>query len=312
MSATLHFIIGCTGSGKAGLGRELARRTGGEIISIDSMKVYRRMNIGTAKPSADVLASIPHHLVDVAEPSEEFSVARYVAEAEQVIQSLSARGCPIFVVGGTALYVKALTEGLFDGPGADENLRTELRTVALEKGSAHLHGELSRVDPQAGERIHPNDLRRIVRALEVYRLTGIPITELQSQWDRERTRYDCVFLGIRRELEDQNARTNRRVRLMLESGLVDEVRGLLDEPLPLSDTARKAVGYAEMIRHLDGELSLADATELIKINTRQLAKSQRTWFKRVRDARWIDVSPDDSAEAVADLVLRERMLPWLP
>lgn len=270
------------------------------------------MNIGTAKPSADVLASIPHHLVDVAEPSEEFSVARYVAEAEQVIQSLSARGCPIFVVGGTALYVKALTEGLFDGPGADENLRTELRTVALEKGSAHLHGELSRVDPQAGERIHPNDLRRIVRALEVYRLTGIPITELQSQWDRERTRYDCVFLGIRRELEDQNARTNRRVRLMLESGLVDEVRGLLDEPLPLSDTARKAVGYAEMIRHLDGELSLADATELIKINTRQLAKSQRTWFKRVRDARWIDVSPDDSAEAVADLVLRERMLPWLP
>ncbi|MGB0715662.1 MAG: tRNA (adenosine(37)-N6)-dimethylallyltransferase MiaA [Phycisphaerae bacterium] len=312
MPATLNLIIGCTGSGKAGLGRELARRTGGHIISIDSMKVYRRMDIGTAKPAPSVLAEIPHHMIDVAEPSEEFSVARYVSDTQGIIESLAEQGVPIFVVGGTALYVKALTEGLFDGPSADDAIRAELHAIAEREGSPSLHRELASVDPAAGARIHPNDLRRIIRALEVFRLTGTPITDLQEQWDRERTQYDCVFLGIRRELEDQNQRTNQRVRTMIDHGLVDEVRGLIAESEPLSETACKAVGYAEIIRHLNGEISLAEATELIKINTRHLAKSQRTWFKRIRDAHWLDVTPDDTAQSVADVVLQERLLSWSP
>ncbi|MHC5111415.1 MAG: tRNA (adenosine(37)-N6)-dimethylallyltransferase MiaA [Planctomycetota bacterium] len=308
----LVFIIGCTGSGKGGLGREIASRVGGEIISIDSMKVYRRMDVGTAKPSAEIRSAVPHHMIDVAEPSEEYSVAQFVDGAERVIAGLKTQGKPILVVGGTALYIKALSEGLFEGPGADVELRRKLIREAENLGQARLHERLRQVDPVAAERIHPNDLRRLVRALEVFELTGRPISELQEQWDRDRTRHDCMFIAVRRELDDQNHRTNLRVRRMLESGLVDEVRQLLAEPLPLSDTARKAVGYAEIIRHLRGEISLADATELIKINTRQLAKSQRTWFKRFRQAEWIDVSPEDTPAGVADEIFQRRILPWSP
>ena len=167
MAPALTFIIGCTGSGKGALGRALAERTGGEILSIDSMKVYRRMDIGTAKPSAAVRARIAHHAIDVVEPSEDFSVAQYVALAESVIEDVSARGKPIFVVGGTPLYVKALTEGLFEGPGADCDVRARLHAEAERQGAGALHDRLRTIDPAASDRIHPNDLRRIVRALEV-------------------------------------------------------------------------------------------------------------------------------------------------
>jgi len=306
MKPHLTLIIGCTGSGKGGLGRELARRTGGHIISLDSMKIYRRMDIGTAKPSPQVQKEIPHYLLDVVEPSEDFSVAQYVTLAEQAIEQIAALGKPIFLVGGTALYIKAVTEGLFDGPGADPALRDQLRQFADDRGSEALHERLQQVDPVAALRIHRNDLRRIVRALEVFELTGTPISVLQTQWDRDHTRYPCTIFGIRRDLEDQNHRTNQRVKAMMEAGLLHEVRGLLAEPAPLSDTARKAVGYAELRDHLAGEATLAEATELIKINTRQLAKSQRTWFKRFRTASWLDVSPDDTAGNIADQVMERH------
>lgn len=306
MNPHLTLIIGCTGCGKGGLGRELARRTGGHIISLDSMKIYRRMDIGTAKPSARARREIPHHLLDIVDPCDDFSVAQYLTRAERAIEQIAALGKPIYLVGGTALYIKALTEGLFDGPGADPDLRDRLRRFARDHGSDALHARLQQVDPTAASRIHPNDLRRIVRALEVYELTGTPISTLQSQWDRDRTRYPCTILGIRRTLEDQNHRTNQRVKSMMQAGLLDEVRSLLAEPMPLSETARKAVGYAELMAHLNGELSLAEATELIKINTRQLAKSQRTWFKRFRAAQWLDVSPDDTAGQIADQVMNRQ------
>ncbi|MHC4696384.1 MAG: tRNA (adenosine(37)-N6)-dimethylallyltransferase MiaA [Planctomycetota bacterium] len=324
MSPRLIFILGCTGSGKGGLGRELARRTGGEIVSVDSMKVYRRMDIGTAKPSPEVRREIPYHLIDVVEPSEEFSVAQYVSHAEKAIADIHSRGKPIFMVGGTPLYIKALTEGLFEGPGADPEIRRRLHQTAQREGQATLYARLCAIDPTAAERIHPNDLRRIIRALEVYELTGRPISELQTQWDcglrisdcgfdrdpkstirnsqSKIPKYDCVFIGLGRDREDQNRRTNARVRRMIEAGLVDEVKALLAEPKPLGTTARKALGYAEIIQHLEGELSLADATEMIKISTRQLAKAQRTWFKRFRDTRWIDLAPDATAAEVADRI----------
>lgn len=306
----LTFIIGSTASGKAALGQELARRTGSEIISIDSMKVYRRMDIGTAKPSSETCREIPHHLIDVVEPSENFSVARYVELAEQAIGEIHARGRPIFVVGGTPLYIKALTEGLFEGPGADPAVRAELQAFARQEGSPALHKRLQTIDPQAAARIHPNDLRRLIRALEVHQLTGRPITELQAQWDCDRKKYECVFLGVRRDKEDQNRRINDRVRKMMADGFVQEVQSLLAEPRPLSRGARQALGYAELIAHLEGGMSLADSVELIKINTRRFAKAQRTWFKRFRDADWIEVTPDDTAAAVAEAVLVRRDSLW--
>ncbi len=310
MEPTLTFVVGCTGSGKGSLGRELARRTAGEIVSVDSMKVYRRMDIGTAKPSPEARREIPHHLIDVVEPSEEFSVARYVELAEQTIAAVHRRGKPIFVVGGTPLYIKGLSEGLFEGPGANVEIRARLHQTAEQEGQAALYQRLQRVDPDAATRIHPNDLRRIVRALEVYELTGQPISALQTQWDRERTRFDCVFIGLQRGREDQNHRTNERVRRMIEAGLVDEVRALLAESEPLSGTARRALGYAEIIEHLEGKVSLADAVEMIKINTRQFAKAQRTWFKRFRGTDWIDLAEDTTAVEVAGQLLQRRGSLW--
>lgn len=187
MSGPLTFIIGCTGSGKGVLGRGLARRTGGEIVSIDSMKVYRRMDIGTAKPSLETRRLIPHHLIDIVEPSEEFSVAEYVEQTERAISEIQGRRHPVFVVGGTPLYMKALSEGIFEGPSADPEIRARLTAKAEREGRDALYQQLRRVDPIAAERIHPNDLRRLVRALEVFELTGRPISALQQQWDRERT-----------------------------------------------------------------------------------------------------------------------------
>lgn len=310
MSTPPIAIIGCTGSGKGALGRAFARRVGGEIISLDSMKVYRRMDVGTAKPSKEILAEIPHHLVDVVEPSEDFSVASYIALAEAAMSDIQDRSKPVIFIGGTVLYLKALTEGLFEGPGADEAIRKRLRGIAESEGSGALHRRLGEVDAIAADRIHVNDLRRIIRALEIFELTGRPISELQEQWDTEQKRHEFLLFGLRRELEDQNHRTNERVRRMIEAGLVDEVRGLLCESAPLSKTARQAVGYAEIIKHLEGEVSLADAIEMIKINTRQFAKSQRTWLRRFRDLEWVDLQPESDAEQIVTQLLRRRDWPW--
>ncbi|UCC30624.1 MAG: tRNA (adenosine(37)-N6)-dimethylallyltransferase MiaA, partial [Phycisphaerales bacterium] len=244
------------------------------------------------------------------EPSEDFSVAKYVEHAERAIADIQARGRPVFVVGGTPLYLKALTEGLFEGPGADPKIRACLHEAAAANGSAALHRRLQEVDPRAAERIHPNDLRRIVRALEVFELTGKPISALQAQWDQERARFDYILIGLRREPADQNRRTNERAKRMIDAGLVDEVKALLAEPEPLSTTAGQAVGYAEVIQHLEGKVSLADAIEMIKINTRQFAKAQRTWFKRFRKTEWIDLAPDATASEVADELFQRRGSLW--
>ena len=306
----LTFIVGCTGSGKGGLGRALADHIGAEIVSIDSMKIYRRMDIGTAKPSRDARRTVPHHLIDVVEPSEEYSVAHYIEEADRAIEGIRGRGKPILFVGGTPMYIRGLVSGLFEGPGADAAIRTRLHDTAAQEGTGALHERLGQVDPVSAERIHPNDLRRIVRALEVFELTGTSISALQTQWEEPSPRHDTTFIGLRREREDQNHRTNERVRCMIGNGLVDEVTRLLDEDEPLSETARKAVGYAEIIEHLAGRVTLADAVEMIKISTRRLAKAQRTWFKRFREIEWIDLKPDDIAGDVADQLMDRRGLLW--
>ena len=299
----VHFILGCTACGKSAVGREIARRVGGQIISVDSMKVYRRMDIGTAKPSPAARAQLCHHCIDLVEPSESFSVARYVAFADAAVEAIRQAGAVALAVGGTSLYIKALAEGLFEGPSADAAARRRIRARARAEGLGALHAELSAVDPAAGARIHPHDERRIVRALEVYESTGTPISELQRQWASGARRCDAAFIGLRRDRADGNRRINRRVRRMVEQGLRDEVAALLAEPAGLSPQAARAVGYAEMIEHLRGRCSLDQAVEKIKINTRRLARKQRTWHRRFPDVRWFDAGPDETAEALADRVL---------
>jgi len=296
-------ILGGTASGKAAAALHAAETLGAEIVSVDSMKVYRRMDIGTAKPSPEARRRVWFHLIDVVEPSESFSVAQYLERADAAVAQIAARGRPVLAAGGTALYLKALIEGLFEGPSRNPAYRRALRARAAAEGVETLHAELARIDPQAAGRIHPNDLRRIERALEVHHVTGRPISEFQTQWERGRRRYDCRLIGIRRQREDQARRINARVRRMIDQGLVEEVRSLLDEPAGLSDQAAQAVGYAEIIAHLRGEMSLDDAIERIKINTRRLAKSQRTWFRRFPGVYWIDAAPDEPAESVAERVL---------
>ncbi|MCH8913601.1 MAG: tRNA (adenosine(37)-N6)-dimethylallyltransferase MiaA [Planctomycetes bacterium] len=303
MKPRLNFIIGCTACGKSAVGFELARRIGAEIVVVDSMKVYRRMNIGTGKPTPDRRAEVPYHMIDIVEPSEEFSVARYVDHAAQAIADIQDRARPILAVGGTALYIKGLAHGLFEGPSHDPEFRARLRARADQEGNEPLHAELREVDPEAAERIHLNDYRRIERALEVHHLAGVPITQLQTQWDSEEGDFDCRFIGLRRDLADQNHLINDRARKMVRAGLLDEVRALLDEDKPLSTQAAQAVGYAELIRHLQGALPLEDAVEQIKIHSRRLGKSQRTWFKRFRDVEWFDLAVDEPADPIVDRIL---------
>jgi len=301
----VYFILGCTAVGKGAIAREIARRLGGQIVSVDSMKVYRRMDIGTAKPSAADRAAIAHHCIDVVEPSESFSVAQYVALADEAIARIAEAGVVPLAVGGTSLYIKALSEGLFDGPGGDPAVRAALKARAAAEGVAALHRELSIVDAEAARRIHPNDQRRIIRALEVHQATGIPISRLQKQWDGGSRRYDCVFIGLRRDKMDLHRRINLRVRRMVDGGLREEVAALLAEQAGLSIQADQAVGYAEMIAHLRGQATFDATVESIKINTRQLAKKQRTWQRRWTDVRWFDLAPDATVGGVAETILRD-------
>ena len=293
-------ILGVTASGKGRLAFELAQGIGAEIISIDSMKVYRRMDIGTAKPPREARDRVKHHLVDVAEPSDPFSVGTFFDAASDAIEQMKNCKKNIVAVGGTALYIKALLYGLFEGAGSDEQLRDELRARAQIEGLTELHRELTTVDPVAAERINPNDARRIVRALEVYRITGKPISSLQKQWETRQMKHNWTIIGLRREKADASSLINKRVKRMINAGLVDEVKSLLDEEKPLSRQARCAIGYAEIIDHLTGQTSLEDATELIKVHTRRLAKGQRTWFKTFTDVHWLDLEADEPDEGIFD------------
>jgi tRNA dimethylallyltransferase len=304
MKSDMVLILGVTASGKGRLAFDLARKTGAEIVSVDSMKVYRRMDIGTAKPPKQARRRIKYHLIDVIEPSESFSVKAFVDAAGQAIEQIEGRDRPIIGVGGTALYVKALLYGLFKGPGTSEQIRAELRAQAQENGLGALHERLEQIDPDAAARIHPNDAKRIIRALEVYEITGKPISNFQQQWNtgidstpRSRLRevQDWTIIGLRRPKTEENRRINARVKQMIAAGLVDEVASLLRGEKPLSPQARCAIGYAELIDYLSGKRTLKDATELIKKHTRRLAKNQRTWFKTFTNIHWLDIDRDEPA-----------------
>ena len=298
MNTDRLLILGVTASGKGRLVFDLAQAIGAEIISIDSMKVYRRMDIGTAKPPKQARKRINYHLIDIVEPSEPFSVGAFLEMAYEAIEQINRRKKKIIAVGGTALYIKALLYGLFEEPGADEQIRADLQARVEDEGIEQLYRELAKIDPVAAEHISPNDAKRIIRALEVYKITGKPISSLQQQFSAERPPEDWTIIGLRREKSVENSQINKRVKKMIAAGLVDEVKSLLAEEEPLSKQARCAIGYAEIIDYSCGKLSLEDAIELIKKNTRRLAKNQRTWFKTFKNVNWLDIEPDEPAEKI--------------
>jgi len=255
------------------------------------------------KPSQEQRKLAKYHLLDIVEPSDSFTVSIFLENAHETIAAIEDAGKNAIVSGGTAMYIKTLLYGLFEGPGSNEVIRGKLKKRIEDEGSQKLHEEMAKVDPDAGERIHPNDARRIVRALEVYEITGKPISSFQQQFSAEDTQDDWIIIGLRREKEHASSRINTRVKKMIEAGLVKEIKNLLAEEKPLTKQAAAAIGYAEIIDHLNGEISLEDAIERIKINTRRFAKSQRTWFKTFKNVNWIDIAQDESPEQILEKAL---------
>jgi tRNA dimethylallyltransferase len=295
-------ILGVTASGKGKLAFELAKELGGEIISADSMKVYKGMDIGTAKPPLKVREQIPWYLIDVAEPWEAFSVAKFLELANQRIEQIRSADKPVIVVGGTALYIKSLLYGLFKGPGSDEQIRGQLKQKMQNESSQALHEELASLDPETAQRVHPNDAKRIIRGLEVYKLTGKPISSFKQQWDESKI-VDWKIIGLHREKSVENHRINMRVKKMMDEGLVDEVKTLLSKPKPLSKQAKAAIGYSEIIDYLENKMDLEKTVERIKINTRRLAKHQRTWFKRFTSVNWLDIDENQTKNEILQKTL---------
>lgn len=299
----LIVIAGPTGAGKTDLAVRLVRAHGGEIVSADSMQVYRRMDIGTAKPSPEVRMEVRHHLIDVVDPDEPFSVARFIRQARKIIQELHAVEKPVFVVGGTGLYIRALLGGLFDGPDADEGLRAFYRGEQARYGSSYLHDLLRGRDEKAAARIRPNDTVRIIRALEVLEASGQSITEKQEAHRFRERPYEAMRIGLAPEREVLYERIDRRADRMIEEGLVGEVQGLLDRGYEASLRPMQSLGYKHMIRHLRSGLDLREALRLLKRDTRHYAKRQMTWFGTDRELIWLQPGDLDALDEKVDSFL---------
>lgn len=284
----LLVICGPTASGKSDLALRLAAGLGAEIINADSMQVYRGMDIGTAKPDAEQRAMIAHHLIDVAEPGTPFSAADFAGAAEAAIVDIHRRGKRVIVCGGTGLYIKALLKGLVASPAGDGAIRLQLRDDALRVGNEAMLERLRQVDPDSAERMHPNNLVRIIRALEVYCQTGIPLSRYQQDHGFSGRRYQSLQIGIRIERPLLYRRIDERVNRMLQNGLLQEVRRLLQRGYGPETKAMRSIGYKELLAHLKGEYGLDEALRLIKRNTRHYAKRQMTWFNADSDIIWLE------------------------
>lgn len=296
MQPKLVAITGPTASGKTALGVALAQRLRGEVVSADSMQIYRGMDIGTAKPTPEEMQGVPHHMIDIADPAENYSVSRYAAEASACVDDILARGKLPIVVGGTGLYIDSLIAGRTFADGtADTALRQELNERYDEIGGEGLLGELRKFDPERAARLHPADKKRIVRAMEVYILTGKTITQHDAETRAAPPRYDAAKIALdfadRQDLYD---RIDRRVDAMVRQGLFDEVRALLAAGVPAACTAMQAIGYKEAVAAVRGEASPQDAVAAIQLASRRYAKRQLTWLRRDADLFWIrhEKTPD--------------------
>ena len=298
MNGATIYLTGATASGKSALAMHLAKRLGGEIISVDSMQVYCGLNIGTAKPSAEERAEVPHHLIDVAQLSEAFDAAQFVRLAKSASESISSRGrIPIFC-GGTGLYFRALMEGLGNSPPSDELLRDELSLLPFES----LVAELKIKDPKAAKQIDLKNPRRVLRAVEVIKLTGRPYSEQRIGWDKLKRAPENLFC-INREVDVLNQRIHKRVDEMFSLGLIEETQILIKQGLRDNRNACQALGYRQVLDLLDGELSLESVVDKVKIKTRQFAKRQRSWFRNQMQCDLLDWPEDENVDSFCELLL---------
>ncbi|NVO00777.1 MAG: tRNA (adenosine(37)-N6)-dimethylallyltransferase MiaA [Geobacteraceae bacterium] len=288
-------VAGATASGKSDLAEKIADKFTGELVNADSMQVYRKMDIGTAKPSKESMARIPHHLFDIVDPDEEFTVADYSVAGRDVINSIITKGRQPVVVGGTGLYIRALFSGLADVPGADLQARSEYNELADKYGNGYLHDLLVRVDPVSAAKMHPNNRIRIIRALEVFNTSGRAISSIQHDHGFTNGWCRTVKIAIDVDRDELYERINRRVDLMIDGGLVEEVRSLLSMGYSAELKALSSIGYKEICSHLSGTICLAEAVNLIKVHSRRYAKRQLTWFKGDPEIKWFKV-PIDSDE----------------
>ena len=301
----IYAVVGPTASGKSGLALELARRHGGEIISCDSMQIYKRMNIGTAKPTADEQREIRHHLIDVVEPDVAFSCEDYVSLASDAIEDCARRGKMPIICGGTGLYLDALLRGGNSAPSVDtSDIRRELTERAEREGAMALHSELMRVDPESAAATHPNNIKRVIRALEIYYSCGISKSLLDKQSKELKSPYDASVIGLRYEnREVLYGRIERRVDEMMSGGLLDETRALMSEGVfEKNKTAAQAIGYKELLGAIRGEESLESAVAELKTATRRYAKRQMTWFSAKDYVCWLDVERDGSVKRFEEIV----------
>ncbi|UCB56890.1 MAG: tRNA (adenosine(37)-N6)-dimethylallyltransferase MiaA [Candidatus Omnitrophota bacterium] len=293
-------LIGPTASGKTEIALKLAKRIGAEIISCDSMQIYKGIDIATSKPTKAETRRIPHHLIDVLSPSQEYNVALFKKSALEKINHIHKKGKVPLIVGGSGLYLRALIDGLFEGPGRDSALRNKLSQQAKKYGKAYLYRKLKKQDPEAACKIHPHDLRRIIRALEVYKLAREPISARQKKTFGIRDKYDLRIFGLRRKRDELYRRIERRVDKMFRKGLASEIKRVMKHKI--SRTAEGLLGYREIAGYLKGEYSKDRASELLKRNTRHYAKRQISWFKNEKGVNWIELSDEDKSQIIADKI----------
>ncbi|MFH0790848.1 MAG: tRNA (adenosine(37)-N6)-dimethylallyltransferase MiaA [Candidatus Omnitrophota bacterium] len=301
MKKMVVFLVGPTAVGKSEIGVCLSKKLNAEIISCDSMQIYKKMSILTSKPSAVLTSRIPHHLADLVPPSEEYSVSRYYEQAVKKITGITNRGKTPLFVGGTGLYMSILIDGLFKMEPPDKVIREKLYQQAEEEGSLYLYNRLNEVDPQAADKIHPNDTRRIVRALEVYEATGKPISLLQKQRSGIADKYDVRIFCLDMQRDKLYQRIEQRVDEMFAKGLIKEVKALLK--LKLSKTARCAIGIRELQGYFNGEYDLDEARKQMVHNTCLYAKRQLTWFRKDKRITWININDNDSVLDITQRVL---------
>ncbi|OPY58040.1 MAG: tRNA dimethylallyltransferase [Pelotomaculum sp. PtaU1.Bin035] len=300
----LLVITGPTATGKSKVAILVAGAVGGEIVSADSMLVYRHMDIGTAKPTKKEMCDIPHHLINIIEPDQDYSAAVFQQQARAAIASIQERGKLPILAGGTGLYIRAVIDHYdFTGACRDELLRAELREESERNGFESLHLRLAEVDRRSAERLHPRDVRRVIRALEVYYLTGKPFSSYQKTNGCAGPLYNLVIFGLTMARETLYRRIEQRVEAMISAGLVEEVRGLLSAGYGAGLASMRGLGYKEIVSYLAGEVSLPQAVELLKRNTRRFAKRQLTWFRRDERIRWLEIDPLQGLHAAAQEIL---------
>jgi len=306
--SAITIIVGPTCAGKSELALSLAMKYQMEIVSADSLQVYRHLDIGTAKSSPEEQRKVKHHLIDVVAPDEEFSAVQYMEMARETIDSLLRQNRPVLVVGGTGLYIKALTKGIFRGPAADEKLRREIKEEAKQRGNEYLYQRLKEIDPESASRIHPNDTYRIMRALEVYEITQKPMSSFQTDHAFRESPYRSVKIGIERERKELYRKIEERVDWMIKNGLIEEVKGLLERGYNPHLKPLQSLGYRQVIGYLNGAYDLNEAVRLIKRDTKRYAKRQLTWFKADPELEWFKLPEDvDKIEARVKIAMQSSI-----